>query len=69
MEKGKGWIQKQGEAPVEIVPGDVVWIPPDEKHWHGASREEEMIHWAVNLGNKTEWLEEVTHDEYSRLVE
>ena len=69
VEKGKGWIQKQGEAPIEIVPGDVVWIPPDEKHWHGASREEEMIHWAVNLGNRTEWLEEVTHDEYSRLVE
>ncbi len=64
VEKGKGWVQKQGEAPVQIRPGDVVRVAPGEKHWHGASREEEMIHWAVNLGIRTEWLEEVTDEEY-----
>ena len=66
VEKGKGWVQKQGEALVQIRPGDVVHVAPGEKHWHGASREEEMIHWAVNSGIRTEWLEEVTDEEYSR---
>ncbi len=65
VQQGKGWIQKHGEALAQIRPGDVVHVAPGEKHWHGASREEEMIHWAVNSGIRTEWLEEVTDEEYS----
>ena len=64
MEKGKGWVQKQGGVPIQIRPGDVVRVTPGEKHWHGASRDEEMTHWAVNWGIRTEWLEEVTDEEY-----
>ena len=67
VEKGRGWVQKQGEAPIQIGPGDVVSVAPGEKHWHGASSEEKMIHWAVNSGIRTEWLEEVTDGEYSSL--
>ena len=65
VEKGRGWVQKQGETPVKIGPGDVVCVAPGEKHWHGASREEGMTHWAVNSGIRTEWLEEVTDEEYA----
>jgi quercetin dioxygenase-like cupin family protein len=39
VEKGRGWVQKQGETPVQIGLGDVVSVAPGEKHWHGASIE------------------------------
>jgi quercetin dioxygenase-like cupin family protein len=67
VDEGKGWVQKQGEPPFQIRPGDVVRVAPGEKHWHGASRDQEMIHWAVNSGIRTEWQEEVTDEEYDSL--
>ncbi len=51
----------------EIRPGDVVWIPPGEKHWHGAAPTTAMAHIAVYEaldGKSAEWLEEVTETQY-----
>jgi len=68
---GKGWIQKEG-GPVEaIAPGDVVWIPPHVKHWHGASADEAMSHFAVaeaENGSVVIWLEKVSDEDYAQGV-
>src|ERR1700751_2557154 len=45
---GLGWAQREGGPVEEIRPGDVVWFPPDEKHWHGASPAAAMSHMAVH---------------------
>ena len=55
----------------EIRPGDVVWIPPGEKHWHGASPNNGMIHIAMHEtldGDYSSWMEHVTDAEYSEKV-
>ncbi len=66
---GTGWVQKEGEA-VEIVkPGDVVWIPPLVRHWHGASMDEPMAHFAVaeaQNGSVVTWLEKVSDEDYNK---
>ena len=64
VEEGKGLVQKEGEAILEIGPGDAVHIAPGEKHWHGACSEESMSHLAVNLGGSAEWMERVNEDQY-----
>jgi quercetin dioxygenase-like cupin family protein len=51
---GSGWICRDGEAPQPIRSGDVVWIAPNERHWHGASAGSYMLHMATSLG-KTRW--------------
>ncbi|MGO4126830.1 cupin domain-containing protein [Inquilinus sp. YAF38] len=64
---GQGWIQREGGPVEEIRPGDVVWIPPGEKHWHGATATTAMTHVAVaeSLGGKSvDWLEHVTDVQY-----
>lgn len=65
---GKGWVQKEG-GPVEVVgPGDVVWIPPAVKHWHGAASDEAMSHFAVAEaleGSVVSWMERVNDDQYA----
>jgi quercetin dioxygenase-like cupin family protein len=48
---GLGWVQSEGGPIEEIRPGDVVWFPPGEKHWHGATATTAMSHIAI-----TEWL-------------
>lgn len=55
---GKGWICKEGEAPQPIRAGDVVWIGPNERHWHGAASDSYMLHMATSLGH-TNWAEAV----------
>jgi 4-carboxymuconolactone decarboxylase len=64
---GQGWVQREG-GPVEpIAVGDVVWIPPGEKHWHGASATTAMTHVAVAEsldGKSVDWLEHVTDEQY-----
>lgn len=69
---GKGWVQKEG-GPVETVgPGDVVWIPPLVKHWHGASKDEAMSHFAVAEalnGSVVTWMEKVSDDENSKAIQ
>ena len=64
---GRGLAQRWGGPIEEITPGDVVWFPPGEKHWHGASPTTAMTHIAIQekLDGKTvEWLEKVSDDQY-----
>jgi quercetin dioxygenase-like cupin family protein len=64
---GCGRAQRQGGPIEEIRPGDVVWFPPGEKHWHGASPTTAMTHIAVQEaldGRPVDWMEKVTDDQY-----
>jgi quercetin dioxygenase-like cupin family protein len=59
---GCGWVQRDGAPVEEIRPGDVVWIEPHEKHWHGATATTSMTHISVSEvleGEPVEWLERV----------
>lgn len=61
--QGVGLVQRWGGPVQEIRPGDVVWIPPGEKHWHGATPANGMSHIAIteNLdGKSVDWLEKVS---------
>jgi quercetin dioxygenase-like cupin family protein len=60
---GLGWVCPYGERPQPIRAGDVVWVPPGERHWHGGTAETVMTHLAVSIG-KTVWLGEVSDEEY-----
>src|SRR4029078_7607013 len=65
---GIGRVQAKGGPIREIRPGDVVWIPPGEKHWHGASPTNSMTHIAMQEaldGSAVTWMEHVTDAEYS----
>jgi len=64
---GAGRAQCWGGAIHEIRPGDVVWIPPGEKHWHGAAATTAMTHIAIHErldGKAVEWLEKVSDEQY-----
>jgi len=66
---GLGWAQRWGEAVAEIRPGDVVWFPPGEKHWHGASPTTAMTHIAIQEasdGKVVEWMEHVSDQQYKK---
>ncbi|MQA95003.1 MAG: cupin domain-containing protein [Streptosporangiales bacterium] len=63
---GSGWVCPHGEEPQPITVGDVVWVPPGERHWHGAGRDSIMTHLATSLGTTT-WLEEVAEAEYAAI--
>lgn len=68
---GIGRVQAKGGPIREIRPGDVVWIPPGEKHWHGASPANGMTHIAMQEaldGVYSNWMEQVTDAEYSGKV-
>lgn len=68
---GCGWVQSEGGAKEEIRPGDVVWIPAGEKHWHGATATIGMTHIAISeaLDGKTvDWLEKVGDEQYGTPV-
>jgi quercetin dioxygenase-like cupin family protein len=65
---GLGHVQTWGGPVREIRAGDVVWIPPGEKHWHGASPSTAMVHIAMQEaldGKPVEWLEHVTDAQYA----
>jgi quercetin dioxygenase-like cupin family protein len=65
---GQGRVQREGGAIEEVRPGDVAWFEPGEKHWHGASPTSAMSHIAIQEaldGKPVEWLEHVTHDQYT----
>jgi 4-carboxymuconolactone decarboxylase len=65
---GTGRVQQWGSPADEIRPGDVVWIPPDTKHWHGAAPTTAMTHVAIVEqldGKSTEWMEPVTDEQYN----
>ncbi|MCF4127269.1 (R)-mandelonitrile lyase [Methylobacterium sp. SyP6R] len=64
---GLGWAQREGGPVEEIRPGDVVWFPPGEKHWHGATATTGISHIAIQEkqdGNAVTWLDPVTDAEY-----
>ncbi len=67
---GRGYYQEWGKAPVEMNPGDVIHIPANTKHWHGAAPDSWFSHLAFEIeGENTsnEWLEAVSDEEYSKL--
>jgi quercetin dioxygenase-like cupin family protein len=69
---GMGRFQTKGEPVREIRPGDVVWIPPGEKHWHGGSPTTGMTHIAMQEsldGSHATWMEPVTDAEFSAKVD
>jgi len=64
---GCGLIQSRGGPIQKIRPGDVVWCPPGEKHWHGATASTAMTHIALVErldGKAVDWMEKVTDEEY-----
>ena len=66
---GVGWAQRDGGSIEEIRSGDVVWFPPNEKHWHGATPTSAMTHIAIQeaLNGKTvAWMEHVSDEQYRR---
>lgn len=65
---GLGRVQREGGPIKEVRPGDVVWFPADEQHWHGAAPETAMTHLAIQEklnGSAVEWLEHVTDEQYA----
>lgn len=68
---GHGFVQEWGKTASAFSKGDVVWIPPNIKHWHGAAPNEAMTHVAVaeKLGDRTvTWMEPVTDTQYSNAI-
>lgn len=69
---GLGWAQVNGGPVQEIRPGDIVWFPPGEKHWHGASPTTAMTHIAIQEkldGKNVDWMEHVTDEQYQKVDE
>lgn len=67
---GRGYYQEWGKEAVEMNPGDVINIPPEVKHWHGAAPDSWFVHLAVEVpaeGASNEWLEPVSDDDYNKL--
>lgn len=67
---GEGWYQEWGKIAQRLKPGDVVNIPANVKHWHGASKDSWFQHLAVEVPGencKTEWCEPVSDEEYGKL--
>ena len=66
---GLGWVQTEGGQIEEVRPGDVVWFPPGEKHWHGATPSTAMTHLAIQEslnGKNVDWMEKVSDAQYSK---
>jgi quercetin dioxygenase-like cupin family protein len=66
---GLGWVQCEGGPIEEVRPGDIVWFPPSEKHWHGASPTTAMTHIAIQEslnGKNVDWLAKVSDEQYRR---
>ncbi len=67
--EGEGWYQEKGKPAVSLTEGSVINIPPNVKHWHGAKENSWFSHIAVEVPGEdtsTEWLNEVTDEQYSR---
>ena len=65
---GTGLVQARGDAARVIRPGDTVWIPPGEEHWHGAAPARAMVHMAMQAsvdGSAVTWLEPVSEADYA----
>lgn len=69
---GEGWYQEWGKDPVRMRPGDVIEIPLDVKHWHGAAKNSWFAHLSIisnTIPGSHEWLEPVDEDAYNALPE
>lgn len=67
---GRGYYQEWGKEAQELHAGDVVNIPPEVKHWHGAAKDSWFAHLAVEVpaeGASNEWLEVVNEEDYEKL--
>lgn len=67
---GRGWYQEEGKPAVEILPGTVIHIPANVKHWHGAAKDSWFAHLAFTVPGEnadTEWLEPLNDEEYGKL--
>ncbi len=66
---GVGWVQRWDGPVEEVRPGDVIWFPPGEKHWHGATPTTAMTHIAIQEavdGKSSDWLEPVSDEQYQK---
>nr|WP_255719982.1 cupin domain-containing protein [Brachybacterium sp. ACRRE] len=63
VQSGEGFVATDADGVRILRPGDTVWCPPGERHWHGASPDTFLVHVAISLG-QTSWAEEVTQGEY-----
>jgi quercetin dioxygenase-like cupin family protein len=64
---GFGWVQRWGGPVEEVRPGDVIWFPPGEKHWHGATPATAITHIAIQKalnGSTVDWMEKVSGEQY-----
>lgn len=67
---GEGWYQEKGKPAVSLVPGTVITILPEVKHWHGAKADSWFSHIAIEVPGedcRNEWCEPVTDEEYKKL--
>lgn len=67
---GEGWYQEEGKEAVSLVPGTVITIPAEVKHWHGAKKDSWFSHIAVEVPGENcsnEWCEPVSDEEYGKL--
>ncbi|MGN1311903.1 MAG: cupin domain-containing protein [Bacilli bacterium] len=68
--KGEGWYQEEGKEPQKLKVGDIVNIPVGVKHWHGATKDSEFTHIAIEVPGEntgTDWCEPVSDEEYNLL--
>ena len=66
--EGEGWVQMEGQPRKVMREGDVVWIPPTVKHWHGATDKSKMTHTAIQGevdGQVVTWMELVSDEQYA----
>ena len=69
---GEGWYQEEGKEAESLVPGTVITIPANVKHWHGAKADSWFSHIAVEVPGddaSNEWLEEVDDEHYKNLID
>ena len=67
---GEGWYQEEEKEAVSLVPGTVITIPAEVKHWHGAKKDSWFFHIAVEVPGENcsnEWCEPVSDEEYGKL--
>lgn len=67
---GRGYYQEEGKEAIELHPGDVVNIPANVKHWHGAAKDSWFSHLAIEIDGENasnEWLEAVSAEDYNKL--
>ena len=68
VSEGTGWTQIEGSERLEFTAGDIIWCPPDTKHWHGATPNGAMAHYAIQEaldGENVVWMEKVTDEQYN----